>query len=125
MKALGAELSKKYRTSLRLPDRALENISSSMSKGSYGTRERSKWVCEAVKSLSITESYWDLIAEQFMDQGDNELIPITIDNETSKLLSEIEIQFLKNYKDSLIDISMIIRAAIFYRLLTEGGGAVS
>lgn len=125
MKVLGIELSKKYRTSLRLPDQALECMTNSMSNGGYGVRERSKWVCESVKSLSTIDNYCDLIAEGFMDDGGNELIPITIDSATSLLLKEMELQFNNIFHESLIEVSMIIRAAIFYRIMTESGGDVS
>jgi len=125
MKVFGVKVGKKTRTSLRLPDAALEKISVSMAKGGYGARGRSKWICEAVGMLSESVCYWELIAEEFMDDGGNELIPVTIDEVTNILLTKINAEYLNNYSEEILDTSIILRTGIYHRLIVEGGGDVS
>lgn len=124
MKAFGVETEEKARTSLRLPVGLLEKMQGSMKSNDYGIRERSKWICEAVGTLVAEDCYWELIAEEFMDQGENEVIPITKDANTNKKLSDAEENYTRIYKTKVIDKSMILRAAIILRLVKEGGGLV-
>ena len=124
MKALKPQSKENHRTSLRLPETIGTKISDSMKAGNYGIRQRSKWICESVWQLRELENYCELIAEVFMDQKDNEQIPLTIDSGTYNLLKEISEKYTVEHDVDTIDKSVLLRAAIIQRLVTEGGGLV-
>ena len=124
MKVLGSRVEKKTRTSLRLPSVAIEMIKKSMLKQGYGSRERSRWISEAVEQLVNKKGFWDLVAEEFMDNGENEVIPLTLEYRISSLISNAEVQVKEGSSNQVVDRSIILRAAISQRLITEGGGVV-
>lgn len=124
MKGFRVKEAKKYRTSLRLPEIVLDKISISMGNNGYGLRSRSKWICEAVRDLVQQDGYWDLIAEEFMDNKENEVILVTMDEETNSSLSKAAQDYIENFQADVIDQSVILRAAIIQRLIKENGGLV-
>ncbi|MBV1870960.1 MAG: hypothetical protein KUG83_00280 [Gammaproteobacteria bacterium] len=124
MKVLGSRIEKKTRTSLRLPAIAIEMIKKSMLNQSYGSRERSRWISEAVERLVNKNDFWHLVAEEFMDSGENEVIPLTLEYRISALIKNAEIQMREGGDSKVVDRSIILRAAISQRLITEGGGVV-
>ena len=124
MKAFGVTQNGTYRTSLRVQETMLPVIAQSMHDNGYGVRQRSKWICESLEKLVSSEDYWHLISEAFMDQGASSQIPVTLDHDTNKRLDEATKTYKKEYGVSEIDQSAILRAAITYRLLNEGGGLV-
>ncbi len=125
VKAYGVKEQRRFRTSLRIPEAASEKIKESMQSSNYGVRERSKWICEALESLAEKDSYWDLIAEEFMDQGDNDVIPVTMDEHANGLLLLTAKSYTEHTGKELVDQSVILRTAIIQRLVSEGGGLVS
>lgn len=124
MKVLGSRIEKKTRTSLRLPAVAIEMIKRSMLKHGYGSRERSRWISEAVEQLVNKNDFWDLVAEEFMDNGENEVIPLTLEYRISSLINNAEVEVKEGSGNQVVDRSIILRAAISQRLITEGGGVV-
>lgn len=125
MKAFGVHADKKYRTSLRLPKSVIEKIAESMEKHGYGSKKRSKWICEALEVLVATEDYCDLIAEEFMDKGGNELIPVTLDEKSNGFLTVATDSYTHKYNVDVVDQSVILRTAIVQRLIKECGGVIS
>lgn len=124
MKVLGSPVEKKVRTSLRLPAVAIEMIKKSMLKQDYGSRERSKWISESVEQLVNKGDYWHLVSEEFMDNGENEIIPLTLECRITDFINDAEVQVRESSGNEIIDRSIILRAAISQRLITEGGGVV-
>ena len=124
MKALGVVDAKiKIRSSIRLPGKVVDRIRASMEKGKYSKRDRSKWITEAITKLVNEDKYWELIAEEFMDPRENELIPITLDKKTISLVGEM-IDGCDRNIGLEVDQSDVIRTSINYRLILEGGGLV-
>lgn len=124
MKALGVKQNIKLRSSLRVPSAVIDKVEQSMLTGNYGPRNRSRWICEAIEEFIKLDAYWELIAEVFMDSGNNQIIPITLDGVSNKLLTVAENKYLNENLNKSIDKSDIIRAAIMKRLINEYGGAV-
>jgi len=124
VKALGVVDAKmKIRSSIRLPSKVVDRIRASMEKGEYSKRDRSKWITEAITKLASEEKYWELIAEEFMDPKENELIPITLNKKTISLVGEM-IEGCGRNIGLAVDQSDVIRTSINYRLILEGGGLV-
>jgi len=125
-KVLSFKASKGFRTSLRIPEAALNKINESMAIHGYGSKSRSKWICHAVQSFVAMNDYPALVAQEFMDQGNNVMIPVTVDNVTGLLLEEAEAELKsKNVNTLDADRSAILRSAITHRLIDDGGGLVS
>lgn len=125
MKAFGVLEDKKARTSLRLPETVLAKISESMSKNGYGAKQRSRWICEALADLIKIEGYCELIAEEFMDKGGNEVIPVTLDDKSSGLLAGAIKSYAEKFQVDVIDQSVVLRTAIIQRLIRESGGVIT
>lgn len=125
MKAFGIKKEKPCRTSLRLPSSLLAKIKVMMNNKNYGVRDRSKWICESVQLLNKEDFYCELIAEAFLDPGENEVIPLTMDENTVKRLNHMNDAYTQRYKTKMIDQSNILRTAIMYRIIKESDGLVT
>ncbi len=124
MKVFGAKSPSKHRTSLRLPESILEKLKKSMDANKYSTRNRSLWICEALQGLVLLDNYTELVAEVFMDKGANEVIPLTLDGKTYSLLKLAAENYTQVFNTEMVDQSVVLRAAITQRLITEEGGLV-
>ena len=125
MKAFGVVNDKKMRTSLRLPQPVLKKIADSLITNDYSLKYRSRWICEALDEFIQIDEYPDLIAEQFMDKGDNEVIPITLRHQAHQQLAVAAQGYVERFNTAVIDQSDILRAAIIHRLIHEAGGVVA
>lgn len=123
MKVLGTIKSSRKRISLRLPEKQLSLILQSMKKNGYGSKERSKWIEEAISGLLELAEYWDLVAENFTESGGSVSIPITLEGDIYLGLEE-SIDTCKRENIQRVDKSAVVRAAITQRLITEGGGVI-
>ena len=94
-----------------------------MEESGYSKRDRSKWISESVLNLEGMDRYWELVAEVFMDEGGNEVIPTTLSKGTIRVIQQI-IDRCKSNINLAVDQSDVIRAAIVCRLVKEGGGLV-
>ncbi|MBV1870897.1 MAG: hypothetical protein KUG76_08305 [Gammaproteobacteria bacterium] len=125
MKAYGIKEEKRSRTSLRLPPSMLNKINTLMSEKGYSVKDRSRWICHSLQELTMVDCYCELIAEAFMDPGENEHIPLTMDQNTVTLLAQISDEFTRQYQSKIIDQSGILRTAIMYRIIKESSGLVT
>ena len=125
MKLIGVRQFNKVRTSIRVPRNIVPAIADSMRSYNYGVRQRSKWICESLQQLVSVDDYWLIISEAFMDEGDNEQIPLTLDSETIKLIRVASEKYCEFYEITDLDQSVLLRASIMYRLFREGGGVVA
>ena len=67
----------------------------------------------------------ELISEVFMDKGKNNLIVISMDENTIERIKILKEEYIDEFSVEVLDNSMIIRAAIIQRLIVEGGGSIN
>ncbi len=76
------------RTSLRSQPGMFSDIDSSMILNGYNKRERSKWISDAIVSLSKNDDFIFLVKQEFMENS-GESTPIIIGSNAASLLDKM------------------------------------
>ena len=108
------------RMAIRIPTRMVEKIENNLLASGYNKKQRLFWFEDIIRELFETESYHNLIAEEFIEAGTTKVINFSITTETYKKV-ESTIREVSELENTQTDRSSIIRTAILQRLLKNSG----
>lgn len=113
-----AKLGKKKKACVVFPKGMIEDIERDIQKKGGTKKDRSLWVCDAIKKLiSMNKRYVDRIKDEWIEAGNNERVTIYLDATTDNLMQEL----IKNLSEQNIEIkdirSSIIRTAVLQKLI--------
>lgn len=104
------------RLTVRLPHRMIDEVKTDMAENSYGPRQQSKWISEAIDGLVDIEYYPVLIAEDYIAEGQNRPVRISVPGST---YAKLQRAIRRVKREQKIDdvLSKLIRTAIIQRLI--------
>ena len=79
-------------------------------------KRRSQWIENAIERLVLTEDFEVIVMEEFLEEGDNLTIPLTLNASLKSMLMNVI-----ESSESRIETSSIVRAAISQRIMHHGG----
>ncbi len=130
VRGLGASIQSavKLETSVRFPKKLRTGIKISMEEGGYGTRERSRWICEAVcffyeKHMDETAAELSGTVSLFSSEyGEKKSLPVIISGDSLAALKKM-MALLRKAPSSKFNPtknqSDVILASCLNRLITE------
>lgn len=121
-KVLGKKIKiiKKKRLSVRMPKSMIIDIEHRIKTEYKSVKFRSKWISAAIDELSQDENYSDLIAEEWIEPGKNEIIQITLDPQAEERLNYMDKKLNEIIHNKDIS-SSIVRTAILQKLIKGEG----
>lgn len=112
------------RTSFRAPKGMIETLAQHFKENNISIKKRSAWISAATEALLARPDCCDIVAEEFMDYGNSEQIPLTITEDllcsTDRMAEVISVEL-----NEQIERSSIIRAAITQKILIDSGRAIN
>lgn len=113
------KISSKKRISLRLPVQMLNELNNCMEAVGKNKKERSHYISQAIIELEATGHFEGLVAENWLERGDNCSIQISLNQEAELALNTIEKVCNKKQESKTDLISAIVRTAIIQKILSE------
>ncbi len=107
----------KKRVSVRMPQGMLDDIRSTLLRQGISSRLQSQWVSEAIVRLHGIPGYWNAIAEEWLDPGNNTVKQITLNEKAVNALKSMGDQLKQQCPETDDASSKIIRTAIHQALI--------
>ena len=96
----------------------VEDIELDIVKKGGTKKDRSLWVCDAIKKLiTLNKNYIDRINDDWIEAGNNERITIYLDAMTEKIIQDVTQGFTKEGIEVKDLRSSIIRTAVLQKLI--------
>ncbi|MEM8500689.1 MAG: hypothetical protein AAF542_21930 [Pseudomonadota bacterium] len=105
----------RWRTSICLPERMLDELHNCLDREGISRKRRSQWIEQAIDQLLASEDYQDIVLEEFIEEGGNQTIPLTVRQSLKATLTQVT-----HGEQALIAISSVVRVAISQRIMFHG-----
>jgi metal-responsive CopG/Arc/MetJ family transcriptional regulator len=108
------------RTTVNMPRQMIEEMAQQMEQAGLSSRQRSTWVCDAVRELLDRQDMADLVGEEFIQRGTCETVGLTI---PAQLDSDINTRIDEMVSQGALvrDRSSFVRTAITQKIIGGEG----
>ena len=109
----------KKRISIRIPKEMYKSVLAIFAKKGFSSRNLSSWVSTSIVRLNKQTDFSSIIAEEWLDKGQNISRPITLTAEAEIALEKMNAMYRCLFQVSAEINSKIVRTAITQKLIEE------